>query len=318
MSDAVVVSTVDLTKVFDETITAVDSLNISVRENAIIGFLGPNGSGKTTTIKLLLGLQHPTSGSASVFGMNIAEDSIEIRKRVGYLAQDPRFYEYMTARQTLRFVCRFFYEGPKELIETRINETLDIVGLTGVADRPIKGFSVGERQRLGIAQAYIHAPDLLILDEPAASLDPMGRRDVLALLMQLRQKTTILYSTHILSDVQRVSDEVIIINKGKLVTQSNISKLLADKDSSYSLITRGDFGPLHTTLNAQVWINRISHDSNNGQSHWDISVNDIEMAEGNLLRLALATEGVFVVDFGRRKHHLEEIFMSLVEGEKSG
>ncbi|MEN8615311.1 ABC transporter ATP-binding protein [Dehalogenimonas sp. THU2] len=318
MAEAVVVSTTDLTKVFDEQVTAVDSLNINVRENAIIGFLGPNGAGKTTTIKLLLGLQKATSGSATVFGMNIADDSVNIRKRIGYLAQDPRFYEYMTARQTLRFVCKFFYEGPKDLIEKRIDETLDIVSLTRIADRAIKGFSVGERQRLGIAQAYIHAPDLLILDEPAASLDPMGRRDVLELLMQLRQKTTILYSTHILADVQRVSDEVIIINKGQLVTQSSIEKLLADKDSSYSLVTRGDGETLHGTLSGQPWVERVSRSSNNGQCTWDITVNNIEMAEGNLLRLALNSDGIFVVDFGRRKHHLEEVFMSLVEGESGG
>lgn len=316
--DAVVVRTTDLTKVFDETVTAVDSLNITVRENAIIGFLGPNGAGKTTTIKLLLGLQHPTSGSASVFGMDIATDSVDIRKRVGYLAQDPRFYDYMSARQTLRYVCRFFYAGPKNMIEERIEETLAIVGLTHIADRRVKGFSVGERQRLGIAQAYIHAPDLLILDEPAASLDPMGRRDVLELLMQLRKKTTILYSTHILSDVQRVSDEVIIINKGKLVVQSNIDRLLTDKDSSYSLITRGEADILHDIFNAQDWIKRVIHSYDNGQSHWDITVKDIEIAEDHLLKLALNAEGVFVIDFGKRKHQLEEVFMDLVEGDKSG
>jgi ABC-2 type transport system ATP-binding protein len=318
MSEAVVVTTDSLTKTFDEQVMAVNALNITVRENAIIGFLGPNGAGKTTTIKLLLGLQRPTSGTATVFGMDIAKDSLNIRKRVGYLAQDPRFYEYMSARQTLRFVCRFFYEGPKDLIEKRINETLDIVSLTRVADRPIKGFSVGERQRLGIAQAYIHAPDLLILDEPAASLDPMGRRDVLELLLQLREKTTILYSTHILSDVQRVSDEVIIINKGELVTQSSIEKLLCSGCTTYSLVTRGDTDALHDSLGAQPWIESVARKPHNGQTNWEIAVNSVEMAEGNLLRLALASDGIFVVDFGRRKHQLEEVFMNLVEGEKVG
>lgn len=318
MPEAVVVTTDGLTKIFDEKVTAVNNLNITVRENAIIGFLGPNGAGKTTTIKLLLGLQKPTSGSATVFGMDINKDSLDIRKRVGYLAQDPRFYEYMSARQTLRFVCRFFYQGPVDLVEKRINETLDIVGLTHVADRPIKGFSVGERQRLGIAQAYIHAPDLLILDEPAASLDPMGRRDVLELLLQLREKTTILYSTHILSDVQRVSDEVIIISKGELVTQSGIDRLLAGKHSTYSMITRGDVNGLHDSLLAQPWVESISRKAHSGHVDWEIAVKSIELAEGNLLRIALAAEGIFVVDFGRRKHQLEEVFMNLVEGEKVG
>ena len=112
----------------------------------------------------------------------------------------------MTARETLRFTARFFYTGPKAAIEERIAETLDLVGLDDKADRPIKGFSGGERQRLGIAQAQVNYPDLLILDEPAAALDPMGRRDVLAVMERLRKHTTIFYSTHILEDVQRVSD----------------------------------------------------------------------------------------------------------------
>jgi ABC-2 type transport system ATP-binding protein len=318
MSEAIVVNTQGLTKIFDEKVTAVNELNITVRENAIIGFLGPNGAGKTTTIKMLLGLQRPTSGKALVFGLDIGKDSLEIRKRVGYLAQDPRFYEYMSARQTLRFVCRFFYDGPKDLIEKRINETLDVVSLTKVADRPVKGFSVGERQRLGIAQAYIHAPDLLILDEPAASLDPMGRRDVLQLLCNLRQKTTILYSTHILADVQRVSDEVIIINKGCLVTQSRIEKLLTGKTAAYTLVTRGENDSLQKNLSEQSWIGNVNQKSHDGQTTWEIAVNSVDIAEGNLLRLALGTEGVFVIDFGRRKHQLEEVFMDLLEGEKVG
>src|SRR3712207_3573464 len=120
----------------------------------------------------------------------------------------------MTARQTLRFVARFFYDGPARAIEARVEETLDLVGLAGKADRPIKGFSGGERQRLGIAQAYVNHPDLLILDEPAASLDPLGRRDVLTIMARLRERTTIFYSTHILEDVQRVSDTVAILKDG--------------------------------------------------------------------------------------------------------
>ena len=156
-------------------VQALKSLDLTVPRNSIFGFLGPNGAGKTTTMKLLLGLTRPTSGGGTLFGQDIVRDSVEIRKRVGYLAQYPRYYEHMTARGTLRFTARFFYTGPKAEIEARIAETLELVGLAGKADRPIQGFSGGERQRLGIAQAQINHPDLLILDEPAASLDPQGR-----------------------------------------------------------------------------------------------------------------------------------------------
>jgi ABC-2 type transport system ATP-binding protein len=171
-----VIDTKSLSKTYNG-VAALDSLNLQVPKNSIFGFLGPNGAGKTTAIKLLLGLTHPTSGGGAIFGQDIVQDSVEIRKRIGYLAQDPRFYEHMTARETLRFKARFYYRGPASEIETRIAETLELVGLEDKADRPIKGFSGGERQRLGIAQAQINYPDLLILDEPAAALDPMGRRD---------------------------------------------------------------------------------------------------------------------------------------------
>ncbi|HEY1292097.1 MAG TPA: ABC transporter ATP-binding protein [Chloroflexota bacterium] len=162
---------------------------------SIFGFLGPNGAGKSTTIKLLLGLSKPTAGSATVFGQDVTRNSVAIPRRIGYLAQDPRYYEDLSARQTLRFVAGFFYGGPKNAVEQRIQETLELVGLEDKADRPITGFSGGERQRLGIAQAQVNYPDLLILDEPAASLDPMGRRDVLEVMERLRRHTTVFYST---------------------------------------------------------------------------------------------------------------------------
>ncbi|HSR14674.1 MAG TPA: ABC transporter ATP-binding protein, partial [Gemmatimonadales bacterium] len=220
------IRTAGLTKTF-KGVEAVRGIDLEVPRNTIFGFLGPNGAGKTTTIKLLLGLARPTAGTAEVFGQDIGRDTLEIRRRVGYLAQDPRYYEHMTARETLRFTARFFYAGPGAAIERRVAETLELVGLEDKADRPIRGFSGGERQRLGIAQAQINQPDLLILDEPAASLDPMGRRDVLEVMHRLRSHTTIFYSTHILDDVQRVSDTVAIMHQGRLAAQAPIGDLLA-------------------------------------------------------------------------------------------
>ena len=176
-----VIQTKGLSKSFGE-VDALKPLDLEVSEHAIFGFLGPNGAGKTTLMKLLLGLAKPSEGSATIFGNDIETDSVEIRRRVGYLPQDPRFYEYMSARETLDFTAKFFFSGPQKAIDQRVDEMLDLVGLAEKADRPIKGFSGGERQRLGIAQAQVNYPDLLILDEPAAALDPLGRRDVLAIM----------------------------------------------------------------------------------------------------------------------------------------
>jgi ABC-type Mn2+/Zn2+ transport system ATPase subunit len=170
-----VIDTHNLSKTFRR-VDALKALNLSVPQHSIFGFLGPNGAGKTTTIKLLLGLIRPTAGSASIFGLDSVRDSVAIRARIGYLPQEPRFYEYMSARQILDYTAHFFFKGPQQAIEERIAETLKLVGLEDKADRPIKGFSGGKRQRLGIAQAQVNYPDLLILDEPPASLDPMGRR----------------------------------------------------------------------------------------------------------------------------------------------
>ena len=235
LSSPYVIETHGLSKLYKDT-QALSSLDLKVHHNSIFGFLGPNGAGKTTTIKLMLGLTRPTAGNANIFGMDSVTQSVAIRAHIGYLPQEPHFYEYMTARQTLRFTAGFFFKGPKAAIENRVGEMLELVDLTDKADRPIKTFSGGERQRLGIAQAQVNYPDLLILDEPAASLDPLGRRDVLEVMSKLRKYATIFYSTHILDDVQRVSDTVVILNKGKLVAQGPIEELLAGSEGVVYII----------------------------------------------------------------------------------
>ncbi len=309
-----VISTSGLSKAYNGKLV-LRSLDLKVPKHSIFGFLGPNGAGKTTTIKLLLGLIRPTSGSCSVFGIDAGKNSIEVRRRVGYLAQDPRYYEDMTARETLRFTARFFFNGPKDGIEARIEETLKLTGIDDKADRPIRGFSGGERQRLGIAQAWINHPDLLILDEPAASLDPMGRRDVLELMDGMRSQTTVFYSTHILDDVQRVSDVVAILNKGELVAQAPIGELLAGKSgTAYKLGIKGDPSGVRASLVKQPWVSAVDVVSSNGTSMLTVNVTDDRKAEKELLRLALLDESATVSEFGRKKYELEEVFMGIVEG----
>ncbi len=322
-----VIETRGLTKTYGH-VVALKALDLSVRKNSIFGFLGPNGAGKSTTMKLLLGLARPTSGSGSVFGKDILSEDFQIRRRVGYLAQDPRYYGHMTARETLRFVARFFYSGPESAIERRVDESLSLVGLSDRADRRIRGFSGGELQRLGLAQAQINDPELLILDEPAASLDPMGRRDVLEIMARLRdeQHTTIFYSTHILDDVQRISDSVAILDRGRLLAQAPIGELLTACGAGatvYELALRGESGAVleqaRTRVRSQSWISSLDEFSEpGGERHWIVRATDQSAAEENLLRLVLATRGVKVTGFGRKRQSLEEAFFDLIEKGGSG
>jgi ABC-2 type transport system ATP-binding protein len=315
-STSLVIETNGLTKSY-RSVQALQPLHPRIPRNSIFAFLGPNGAGKTTTIKLLLGLARPTSGCAHIFGLDIVRDSADIRRRVGYLAQEPRYYEHMTARETLRFTARFFFTGPATRIEARVAETLALVGLEDKADRPVKGFSGGERQRLGIAQAQVNYPDLLILDEPAASLDPQGRHDVLEVMERLRKHTTIFYSTHILSDVQRVSDTVAILDRGRLIAQAPIDELLAGSGTAYLLVAKGDVGTVQARVASQTWVSSIQTTPINGRTHWQITVNDEAAAEAQLLPLVQAGGEVTVLEFGRKRADLEEIFLSLTKGGHS-
>src|SRR5512145_2206402 len=298
-SNDLVINTEGLGRSFGE-VHALKSLDLRVPQKSIFAFLGPNGAGKTTTIKLLLGLLKPTRGSGKIFGLDIVRDSVEIRANIGYLPQDPRYYEHMTARQTLEYTARFFYAGPQSEIDKRVDEMIELVGLEGKADRPIKGFSGGERQRLGIAQAEVNYPDLLILDEPAASLDPQGRRDVLDVMTRIRKYATIFYCTHILDDVERVSDQVAIINQGELVTQAPIEELLAGKgDLTYTVTLAGDIQSAYTQVNGQPWVSGIESKRENGQTTWQVSVTDEDAAKDQLLSL-LVSNGLKISNFSRK------------------
>ena len=313
-------------------VQALRPLDLVVPEKSIFGFLGPNGAGKSTTMKLLLGLARPTAGSGSIFGKDISSENFEIRRRVGYLAQEPRFYDHMTARETLRFTARFFYAGPESVVEKRVAETLSLVGLEDKADRKVKVFSGGESQRLGLAQAQINDPELLILDEPAASLDPMGRRDVLTVMERLRDErgVTIFYSTHILDDVQRVSDAVAILKNGALLAQAPVEELLASSGTGVTAVYEvvlegaGDAGDAGDGVRAassrvrgQPWVSSLEEIPEVGRRiRWLVGVTDRAAAEEQLLRLVLEPAGVRVTGFGRKRQSLEEVFLGLVEGEE--
>lgn len=315
-----VIQTDHLAKTYGK-VTALKSLNLRLPQHSICGFLGPNGAGKSTALKLLLGLARPTSGSGTIFGHDIAQESLAVRRRVGYLAQDPRFYDDMTARETLHFTARFFFTDPQAALEERVKEMLELVGLSDKADRPVKGFSGGERQRLGIAQAQINAPDLLVLDEPAAALDPLGRRDVLEIMQRLRTHTTILYSTHLLDDVQRVSDMVVILKDGEQIAQAPIDTILSgssDGQIVYTLTLQGNTQSAFARIAAQPWVAHLDVSQSALEVTWQVTVNDEQAAQAQLLPLVTTDGQVSVLHFGRKKQALEDAFVTLMERNSHG
>jgi ABC-2 type transport system ATP-binding protein len=311
-----VISTSNLSKTYNETV-AIRNLNLKVKKTSIFGFLGPNGAGKTTTIKLLIGLIQPTGGTGKIFGYDISEDSLKIRSRIGYLAQSPSFYNHLTARETLEFTARFFFSGPNNAIDERIREVLELVSLMDISERRIKGFSGGEKQRLGIAQAMINYPDLLILDEPTASLDPLGRHDMLEIMKKLRDHTTIFYSTHILDDVQKVSDTVGILYKGELITQGQIEEILADKTGVvFRASVQGDISKVKNHLLNLQWVKNVNIIESTGSntSKLEIEVTDSEIAQKQLMRELMKDPTLTVTDFSQQEHELEDIFIKKIKG----
>jgi ABC-2 type transport system ATP-binding protein len=203
-------------------VPALTDLSIDVPHGSIFGFLGPNGAGKSTTIRILAGLSHATSGSATVNGIPVTPEGLH-RRHLGYIAQEPRFYGWMTGRQVMEYAASF-HGG---MTRSRLDNLLERVGIASSANRPCCTYSGGMRQRLGIAQALVGNPAIVVLDEPVSAMDPVGRAEVLDLMRSLRGETTVFYSTHILEDVERLSDYVAILNQGQLVKTASTQDLLA-------------------------------------------------------------------------------------------
>lgn len=202
-----------------------DGLTLSVPEHSIFGFIGKNGAGKTTTMKTVLGLLKPDAGEISVAGEKVVYGQTATNRHIGYLPDVPEFYSFMSAPEYLSF-CGEITGMPKSEIKPRSSELLSLVGLGGETHR-IKGFSRGMKQRLGIAQALLNRPKLLICDEPTSALDPVGRKEILDILFAVKEQTTVLFSTHILSDVERICTDVAFLNNGKVDVQGKLSAIKA-------------------------------------------------------------------------------------------
>src|SRR5258705_4748920 len=203
---------------------AVNDLNLSVRAGEVFGFLGPNGAGKTTTMNVLLGFVNATSGAAFLFGVNVREPIA--RRRIGYLPELTYYYKFLTAEELLRFYARIF-GIPRAQADERIDRLLKLVELDQARKRPIKTYSKGMQQRVGLAQALINNPDMLILDEPTSGLDPLGRMKVREIIQRLKQEgKTVFFSSHELGEVETVCDRVAILSNGELKTEGRVTDLL--------------------------------------------------------------------------------------------
>ncbi len=214
------IETRGLRKVFGSHV-AVRNLSLTVPRGEIFGFLGPNGAGKSTSIKMLLGLVHPTSGDSFVLGA--ASGDVDIRRRIGFLPEDFRFYDWLTASELVQFHGRLC-GMTKEELRRRVPEVIDLVGLTQHQDRRVKGFSKGMLQRIGLAQALVHEPDIIFLDEPTSGLDPMGRLMVRDILRAERERgATVFLNSHLLSEIEVTCDRVAFIKNGEVVTTRDLS-----------------------------------------------------------------------------------------------
>ncbi|MCM3600417.1 ABC transporter ATP-binding protein [Robertmurraya korlensis] len=213
----------DLVKRFGNT-NAVKGINFHIEEGRCVSLLGPNGAGKTTTLKMLSGLLEPTSGSIDFKG----EKAKDLRQFIGYLPQYPAFYNWMSGKEFLVFAGQLAKLNRKET-EKRSDELLERVGLTNAKKRKIGGYSGGMKQRLGLAQALIHRPKLLILDEPVSALDPLGRREVLDMMREIKEETTILFSTHVLHDAEEISDDILIMHAGEIAISGSLGSVMEEK-----------------------------------------------------------------------------------------
>ena len=286
--------------------TAVDGLDLSVPQGSVFGFLGPNGAGKTTTLRILTGLARPSSGKALVHGVNVETDFADIGPRIGYLPENPAFYGWMTAREYLDFCADLFrLEGTSRT--ERVEQLLAFAGLSDV-DRPIQGFSRGMKQRLGLAQALINDADILFLDEPTSALDPIGRKEVLDMMGALAKEKTVFFSTHILGDVERVCDRVAMINRGKLVLESNLETLKERYlEPVFSLEFDSPADVFVTLLSGLIWVVDVKVD----KQTVTIRTNDLETAERELPKL-IARTSLPLRHYQIGELSLEEIFVKVL------
>ena len=294
-------ATHDLSKSYGDR-PAVKHLSLEIERGEILGFLGPNGAGKTTTIRMALGLIRPTSGRVEILGEDVAHHAAAVLPRVGALVEAPALYLYMSGRDNLRAFAAVLGGVPK----SRLDEVLELVDLTGQQRDRVASYSMGMKQRLGVATALLHDPELLILDEPANGLDPAGIVEMRDLLRRLAgQGKTVFISSHVLSEVQQICDRVAIINHGELVRLAGVAELL---DASGEFVVHVENAPTAlTVLKQQPWAKGARLEDSE-------LISPSPTGRGRDLLRFLVNAGYWPDSMAPRQQNLEEIFLSLTGG----
>nr|NLD40741.1 ABC transporter ATP-binding protein [Actinomycetales bacterium] len=303
-----------LTKTFNGT-RALDGLTLEVPRGSVFGFLGPNGAGKTTAIRILLGLARADSGNARLLGEDVTVGAHRVAPRLGYLPDVPAFYPWMRAPEALAFAAALF-EIDQATARRRAGMLLEMVGLSGVRTA-IGGYSRGMKQRLGIAQALVNSPELLVLDEPTSALDPLGRHEVLELISTLGARATVFFSTHVLSDVERVCDRVAVVDHGRVVAADTTAALRQRYGGSEQrrLATNAPEAELRAALAGEAWFLELSVEPpRRGEAPmFLLSVQD-PAAAALRIPAVLAAHGWPLERLEPVQASLEDVFVDLVSG----
>ncbi|WP_058304016.1 ABC transporter ATP-binding protein [Gorillibacterium timonense] len=294
----------NLTKRFGE-VTAVSDISFTLAKGRSAALLGPNGAGKTTTLSMLCGLLPPTSGQIALN----REEARDRRERIGYLPQQPVFFNWMTGKEYMQFAGQLFGLHGKKLTE-RADELLERLGLKDAAKRRIGGYSGGMKQRLGIAQAMVHRPELLVLDEPVSALDPVGRRELIDLLREMKEETNLLFSTHVLHDAEELCDDVLILNRGSIALAGALDDLRRmHQKPQIEITSEKSLIDYAAGLTRYPFINSVKLSED--QCSLSLQVDNREEARAVLLT-ELAREAIPVVRFEASYASLEALFLEVV------
>lgn len=303
----------NLTKVYGQK-TAVDNVSFKIRNGRIYGLLGPNGAGKSTTMNIMTGCLSPTEGTVLINGYDICDQPIEAKRQIGYLPEQPPLFGDMTPAEYLTFVAEA--KGVSDdLIDRQVKEAMQVTDILSVKDRLIRNLSKGYRQRVGIAQAILGSPDIVILDEPTVGLDPQQLTEVRALVRKLGEKLTVIISSHILSEISELCDHVLILSEGKLVADSAMDELMAlvNPETVLRMTVKGDEAGVREVLNTLAGVTGITTlPSSDGEGTVSLKVTtSTEVDLRDDIFFAMAERRYAVLSMERSEQSLEEIFLTL-------